>query len=262
MKDKIPSICSKIGENTLETIKDISGTEKASEIVGMGADGTPTAMIDDIAENIAFEVLKDYNLRVISEESGKVVFGDPEYNVILDPIDGTYNSIRQIPFYSISIAFTEIDEVEDIVYGYVKNLYSGSEYTATHKKGSFYNNQKIKIEEADKDEILVSGNQEKIKEKTSKKPDKRNKGKGLEKKKLHTRRLGCASLEICFIANGFIDAFLEDLRIVDFAAAKLILEESGGKITNSEGNCLELKLEPDKKIEIIAGTKNIHKKFV
>ncbi len=260
MKDKIPSICSKIGEKTQETIKDISGTEQASEIVDMGADGTPTTMIDHIAENIAFEVLKDYNLRVISEESGKVVFGDPEYNVILDPIDGTYNSIRNVPFYTISIAFTEIDEVEDIIYGYVKNLSSGSEYTAKHKKGSFYNDQKIQIEETDKDEILVSGNQDKIKEKTSKKPDKKNKGG--EKKKLHTRKLGCASLEICFIAQGCFDAFLEDLRIVDFAAAKLILEESGGKITNSEGNNLELKLQPDKKIEIIAGTKNIHKKLI
>lgn len=256
MKDKIPDICSKIGKKTQETIEDISGTQKASETVKIGADGTPTTKIDDIAENIAFEVLKDYNVRIISEESGKVCFGDPEYNVILDPIDGTYNSIRQVPFYSISIAFTDIDDVEDIMYGYVKNLSSGSVYTAKSRKGSFYNNQKIQIEDEDKNDILISGNHEKIKEKTSKKTEK------LGKKNIHTRRLGCASLEICFIAHGYFDGFLEDLRIVDFAAAKLILEEAGGTITSSKGKNLKLTLKPDKKIEIIAGTETIHKKLI
>jgi myo-inositol-1(or 4)-monophosphatase len=73
--------------------------------------------IDEIAENAAIDVLKADGRKIllISEECGeKVIFGDLrspdvrkrdiDFTVVLDPLDGTFNVVAGIPFYSVSIA--------------------------------------------------------------------------------------------------------------------------------------------------------------
>ena len=50
------------------------------------------------------------------------------------------------------------------------------------------------------------------------------------------KRSGPASLDICYVASGRIDAYYEfDLKEWDYKAGKIILEEAGGKITDWNG---------------------------
>ena len=82
-----------------------------SSFVCMGADGTPTTRIDLAAEDAIVEVLKadGRSMRIISEEMGELILGDsPEFSIVLDPLDGTYNSSVGIPFYSVSIAVSSL----------------------------------------------------------------------------------------------------------------------------------------------------------
>jgi fructose-1,6-bisphosphatase/inositol monophosphatase family enzyme len=60
----------------------------------MGADGTPTSSIDKVAEDVILKAVEDLGLEVnvLSEEAGLVDRGY-EDTLVVDPIDGTHNSV-------------------------------------------------------------------------------------------------------------------------------------------------------------------------
>lgn len=76
------------------------------------------------------------------------------------------------------------------------------------------------------------------------------------------RLLGSVAIELCYVADGTYDAFLDirgNLRVVDIAAAKLIVEEAGGIITNEHGKSLNNKLNVIERTSIVAaGNLNVH----
>ena len=115
-----------------DAIEPLVGEKRAADKLYMGADGTPTHRIDDVAEKVALDELEgsDISMRVISEEAGERIFGDdPLMTVILDPIDGTTNVLSGIPFYSISIGFGN-STLSDVWFGYVYDLAHSLEYTS------------------------------------------------------------------------------------------------------------------------------------
>jgi myo-inositol-1(or 4)-monophosphatase len=78
---------------------------------------------------------------------------------------------------------------------------------------------------------------------------------GLIEKTKHLRHLGANALELCYVADGTIDAFLDirgKLRTTDMAAAWLIIQEAGAKITTPKGKPLDLMLDPQQKVEFVA----------
>ncbi len=51
------------------------------------------------------------------------------------------------------------------------------------------------------------------------------------------RRMGCAALETCYVACGKLDAYwFQNMNAWDIAAAMLIVEEAGGKVTSLTGS--------------------------
>jgi myo-inositol-1(or 4)-monophosphatase len=71
----------------------------------------------------------------------------------------------------------------------------------------------------------------------------------------HLRHLGANALEICYVADGTTDAFIDirgKLRVTDIAAAYLILLEAGGIFTTPEGNTLNVPLDPKQRVALIA----------
>ena len=64
--------------------------------MGIGADGTPTKYIDQLAEDVAIDIIKksDVKVNILSEEAGFLGFGG-EYTFVIDPIDGTRNYIEK-----------------------------------------------------------------------------------------------------------------------------------------------------------------------
>ncbi|WP_423792761.1 bifunctional NADP phosphatase/NAD kinase [Methanocaldococcus indicus] len=269
-------------------IQPIIGWENAGKTVKIGADGTPTKMIDIIAENIAINVLEKYGGILLSEEIGLKVLGDEiNYIYILDPIDGTYNALKNIPVYSTSVGIIKIKEedkkilknkdikfiekylyknysINDVYLGVVKSL-------ATKDKEVFY---AIK----NKGAYLIKGD-EKIKLSVSKVNELKKASVGLfvyglsnelldmlkDRLFRRIRLFGSISLEMCFVANKALDAYInlnESARLFDIAGSYIICKESNAKITDKNGKELNLPISISSKTSLIIANEELHKKLL
>ena len=227
----------RIADAVHEAIRGLVGTADAGRILYTGADGTPTKLIDDVSEKAIFDLLEKGNtpFRVISEEAGeKIVGNSPDHTIIIDPIDGTHNASLGIPFYGLSIAVTTKD-LNDIRFGYVRNLATGDTFYAGEGKGAYLNGKQISPSgNSDISRFCVSiyGYRTNIE----------NAAK-LSGSVRRVRALGSVALELCYVAAGMMDAFADvrgTMRMTDIAAGKLIIEEAGGIITNGYGESLKL----------------------
>ncbi|TGC07486.1 bifunctional fructose-bisphosphatase/inositol-phosphate phosphatase [Methanolobus halotolerans] len=248
-------LSNRIADAVHEKIEHIVGTPGANEVVYMGADGTPTKMIDDIAEKTILDILsrERRSLRILSEECGERIIGDkPEFTIIIDPIDGTYNASFGIPFYSISLAITTKGP-QEVFFGYVKNLATKDVFYAERGKGAYFNSRRIQTSnrlEINKLCISVYGYRPHIKETAT-----------LCRNVRRVRVLGSVALELCYVAAGKLDAFVDvrgSLRLTDVAAGKLIVEEAGGKVTDSSGATLELGDCILNKVYMVASNGHVH----
>ncbi len=246
-------LCEDIANAIGSAIRGYIGADSGERILYMGADGTPTAVIDDVAERAALHVLKDDGrpVRLVSEEMGNVVFGDnPEFTVVLDPLDGTYNALRGIPFYSVSIAIGNTD-LSQIYYGYVKNLVTGDVYVAERDRGAYLNGKEIRVStRKDTDPYCASIYGCAFTERNF-----------LNRNGKKVRLLGSAALELCYVASKKTDAFIDArnrLRVTDVAAGKLIVEEAGGVVTDDFGAALSTPLAIKERVNIMASNGRIH----
>ncbi|HII91429.1 MAG TPA: bifunctional fructose-bisphosphatase/inositol-phosphate phosphatase [Methanosarcina sp.] len=242
-----------------DSICDLAGTDDAGSFICMGADGTPTTKIDLAAEDAIVEVLKEdgRSMRIISEELGELVLGDsPEFSVVLDPLDGTYNSTVGIPFYSVSLAISSHD-LSDLRFGYVSNLALREEYYAEAGKGAYLNGKKIKASvnsELNKLCVSVYGYRQNV-ERTRK----------IYRSVRRVRLFGSVALELCYVASGRLDAFVDvrnALRVTDVAAGQLILAEAGGIVTDGYGNSLRLPDNVTARVEMVASNGHVHEKLL
>jgi len=74
-------------------------------------------------------------------------------------------------------------------------------------------------------------------------------------KSRHLRHLGANALELCYVADGTTDAFIDlrsKLRVTDIAAAYLILLEAGGIMVTPEGTELNAPLDAAQRLSFIA----------
>lgn len=199
-----------------------------AKTVGMGADGTPTLAVDRTAETVVLDHLDDapIQLDVVSEEAAAIRRGS-EYTLILDPVDGSRNVTRRIPFYCISMAVGKARQ-RDVELGLVRNLCTGQTYTARRGHGALLDDEEIHVRSMDPAEVIIATQLQHEKEVAAKA------GGGV-----HVRSMGASALETCLVAQGAFDLFLSRkpyLRIVDVSAAALILEEAGGKVLNPDGS--------------------------
>ena len=213
--------------------------------VGLGADGTITKYVDKIAEEAAFKVIEksDVKVNVLSEEIG-FVDNDAEYTFVLDPLDGTRNAARGIPFYSVSLAVGK-NRISDVEYGIVKNIPTGDVFLAEKGYGAFLNNRRIAVPEIPDKELLSSLALGKNYDKTTIKLARKDK----------VRSLGSASLEMCMVAIGALDFYVigkEYLRCVDIAASTLILREAGGVVTDIHGEELDMPFDLNEHTSVVA----------
>ncbi len=154
------TISNRIMEEAHEVVKPLVGNPKSGKIVKMGADGTPTKLIDLVAEEKVVEILEESKrpVTLISEEIGefKIGKGPSEAVFVVDPLDGTRNAIKNIPAYGISIAVADpmgasklvTDPskliISDVEMGFVKNFATGDIYSAKKGNGAFLNGIPIK----------------------------------------------------------------------------------------------------------------------
>lgn len=157
---------------------------------------------------------------------------------IIDPIDGTTNFAHSVPVVGISIAFSHKGQV---LAGGVLNPFTDELYFALKNQGATLNDKKISVSYATEiNQALVStGFYYGLGPHLSSSLDIVKKLIELECHGI--RRMGAASIDLCYVACGLFDAYFElKLNPWDYAAGMLIIREAGGKIVNMEGNDLEL----------------------
>lgn len=241
---------SAIADAVQEEIRKIPDSDSKGDEISIGADGTPTAMIDKIAENAVLMYLERNNipLNVLSEEIG-FVDRDGEETLVLDPIDGSNNAIAGIPYYTVSLGVGK-DSLNGMRLGYLRNLVTGDSYYAEKGKGAFKNGKPIRIRKPDFNSLFLLNYIGKYAH-----PD----AFAMSKKVSSSRWLGCSSLELVLVAEGEADAFcmysenyVHCERIVDIAAAVLILREAGGEVFDLEGNVLDMPFDLEHRSNIMA----------
>jgi myo-inositol-1(or 4)-monophosphatase len=234
--------------------------------LGKGAGGDPMKLVDLVAEKAIVEVLQQHEVSftLVSEESGVKEFGETpkQCYVTVDPIDGTTNLVRGLPFYASSIAISDVPVLSAVYAGLVTDLFHDKTYTAFKGEGAYRDGEKIATSKMKFLEEAVIGldlNTYKVKEIAPQLTK-------LIQRTKHIRHFGANALELCYVAEGLTDAFVDirgKLRTTDVAAGMLILKEAGGTVTTPEGEALDVKLDPKGKIKFVAsGNMRIHEKIL
>jgi len=229
--------------------------EDAGEVVGRGASGEETKRVDRIAEEFVVEALEGMPVHIVTEESG--VHGDPsaERVAVVDPLDGTFNALHGLPFYAFSIAFAPYSReagLADIDFALVMNLASGGYFHAQEGKGSYLGERRIRVKEGPLNQgtMCIYSTVDKV----------RHLFPLLESSK-KMRTMGSAALELCHLAKGDFQLFVDNrdyLRNVDVAAALLILEEAGGVATDMEGRELDTGILDIERLNLFASSSRAH----
>ncbi len=137
----------------------------------------------------------------------------------------------------------QIALVHDILYNVT--------YTAERRKGTLRNEEQIEPSSTKtlKDAVIgIDFNTFKTKELITRLTP-------LLQQTKHLRHFGANALELCYVADGTTDAFIDlrgKLRVTDIAAAYLILREAGGMIVTPKGTELNVPLDAAQKVSFIA----------
>lgn len=151
---------------------------------------------------------------------------------IIDPLDGTTNFIHGLPSFGISIALANHQE---ILCGIVLEPNQNECFWAYKNGGAFLNENPISVSKTNSIEaaLFATGfpinNHEKI-------TNYLEIAEYLIKNSRGLRRIGSASIDLVYTAMGRFDAFYEyNLKPWDVAAGAIIVQESGGSVTDFSG---------------------------
>ena len=194
-------------------------------VIRRGEGGDDTTAIDQAAEDAVVGRLaatgQDFVL--VSEELGERTFGaGGARRVVVDPIDGSVNAKRGIPFFSFSLAVAEGPTMGDVVFGYVYDFGSGEEWTAERGKGALLGGATLGVV-VPKETIEILSFEGTT---TPAIAERIGDVVGLAGR---LRVMGSLALSLCHLAAGRVDAVvsLKAARSVDIAAAQLLVRECG-----------------------------------
>jgi len=252
MKERLERIADVVSKKISALPAGFAGEEE----VGIGASGAATSKIDKFAEDVIIDVVRKEKMKfnILSEEAGLVDLGGGK-TLVVDPVDGTANYHAEIPFYSVSLAIGD-SKMSDVTHGLVRNLVSGDVYYAEKGKGAWLNGKKLKTKRFVRESALFLAF---VGNRTAPATWK------IVEVPRRVRALGCASLEMCWVARGRADGFYfnceefdKRMRIVDIAASALILREAGGELYDLDGKVLDMRFSLDDRANFLAlGDKSI-----
>lgn len=176
--------------------------------------------LDVAADRAACGVLIGAGLSVLSEESGRTE-APGGLLAVLDPIDGSTNAHRGVPFYSTSIC---VFDGGGPYVGSVVDHCSGRRFHGIRGTGAWRDHEPIEASGCESLSASIIGLG------------------GTPRRKVESaqfRALGCASLELCAVADGTLDAYMlgegNTLRPWDYLAGLLICKEAGAAVSESDG---------------------------
>ena len=195
--------------------------------------GLKVARPDTIDEAIQTLVLAELGHQsegwgVVSEE-GTIKEGDGKEVLYLDPLDGTYNALNDIPFFSTSMAVFD-GQLNEVTHAVVLNIPSGRIYQGVRGSGSYMGRTRLRtrrrpLKEAALSVYLGKDGVESLGD--------------IPRRIGRCRYLGCDSLEMCLVAEGSLDGTIHLGRVprkTDVAASLLIVKEAGGEVLSMDND--------------------------
>lgn len=175
--------------------------------------------------------------RFLAEEEHATTL-DAEHLWIIDPLDGTNNFAHGIPHFAVSVAYYRQGIAES---GVIMNPSTGDVFAAQQGRGAWWNGHSVSVNSHQTlaETMLAVGfyyDRGAMMKSTLKAIDE------LFEQNIHgIRRFGTAALDIVQVGLGRFGGYFEyQLSPWDFAAARLFLEEAGGKITTCSNTALPL----------------------
>lgn len=212
----------------------LSDRSMAAQVREKGKTDFVTAVDTEVQEYIFSQLQKlDRTIQFMGEEQDNSLIDLLKPTWILDPVDGTTNLIHGFCHSAVSLALAEKGQP---VFGIVFNPFAEEMFTASLGGGAYCNERNIHVSSASRlsDSLCSVGTN----------PGCRGDA-NLAFRRMRAvydcchdiRRIGTAAVELCYVAAGRLDAYLEHgLKAWDYAAGKLIVEEAGGRVTAFDGS--------------------------
>jgi myo-inositol-1(or 4)-monophosphatase len=242
------ALCRLARADVARVLAELPTRAEREPVVGHGEGGDETTTVDAAAERAILERFRGTGARIVSEEVG--VEGEGDTTVVVDPIDGSLNAKRGIPFFAISIAVAGGRTMDDVHTAYVFDYGTGEEWTAIKGQGALLNGAPLLERPKDELEILSF-------EATTTAFVVENAARfvGVAHR---LRVMGSLAVTLCHLAAGRVDGVvsLKGARSVDIAAAQLLVRERGLRIDLPEAPPFEaapLDLEARSRV-VAAGT--------
>jgi len=217
------AVCRSAAEDVRGVLSELPTRVQREPVVGHGLGGDDTTAIDAAAERVVLERFLPLGVSIVSEEIG--FLEGSSTLVVVDPIDGSLNAKRGIPFFSLSIAVAEGQRMDDVHFAFVHDFGSGEEWTARRGQGAWLDGRplggvrpKDTLETLGLEATLTSLIAEHV---------------GAFAPLAHRIRvMGSLALSLCHLAAGRMDGVcsLKEARSVDIAAAQLLCREVGVEI--------------------------------
>jgi fructose-1,6-bisphosphatase/inositol monophosphatase family enzyme len=195
--------------------------------------------IDLVADRAVLEVLDEAGIGVVSEESG-VHRPGAQLVAVIDPVDGSTNASRGIPWYASSICVLDAEGPRVAV---VANLANGVRYHAVRGGGAWRGAARVAPSDCQSLRQAIVGIT------------------GMPSRYLgwaQFRAFGAAALELCAVADGTLDAFVvgthASLAPWDYLGALLVCREAGAVIGELHGRELVTRDHGARLAVVAAGT--------
>lgn len=190
--------------------------------------------LDLVADAAILPILHDAGVAVVSEESGRTGPEDAAVTVVVDPVDGSTNCSRDIPYWSISLCAIDADGP---LCSLVTNQATGVRTTAIRGKGALRDGEPLATSAVRRVEDAVVSLS------------------GIPAKLLpwqQFRSLGSAALELCDVAAGALDAYLTSWQAPwDYLGGVLVCREAGAVVVDAHGGELVV-TESDARRQLLA----------
>lgn len=196
--------------------------------------------VDVLADNVALAILHDVGIAVLSEESERTGdFGEHDVLVVMDPLDGSTNASRGIPWYATALCALDHDGLRASLV--VNQASRRDRYWATRGGGAFHNDKRITHSNCTDlgDAVIGISGLPKLKPKWA-----------------QFRAHGAAALDICLVAEGALDGWIDfnSHGVWDYLASLLICEEAGVAIGEHNDYELLVTEHRDRRTPLVAAT--------
>src|SRR5262249_10493650 len=146
------ALCRAAVADVRRVLDDLPTRKEREPVVGSGLGGDETTAVDKAAEDAIVSRFRELDVTIVSEEVGRLGSGDTI--VVIDPIDGSLNAKREIPFFSVSVAVADGGTMGDVFFGYVFDFGSGEEWIGNRGRLPTLNGRPVSLKPKESIEIL------------------------------------------------------------------------------------------------------------